>query len=371
MLLNLGVNGSLIAKAGADSKFDQIRWASYTDPRYDFTLQYPADWTVQPRSDNPDAIGEVLTLVGPVSDKESAPYSIAIGQYLYEIKPGEILSNWTTQYPSVFHSTEIKTTGKHDLTLGESEATYVRGSSPLTEYQYTNIRRGTTVWFIWANFGSSANGLYNDIYNHMVESLKFGSKSPTTLQGIYGNSFQPHDFQSITAYKSSGGHLAVPAFRPTSLSSSWQSPVLKDSAGNSRTVNCGSTFHTNGASYAADISVPRYTPVYAANLGVIEFWGWDTSGYGNLIKINYTSNGKRHLYAHLNEINFAQSSTIDKGAYLGRSGNTGTFAYHLHFHVQDGPYQYNSNGVTLVGMVGFTSNSNYPGTSGPCGLMGR
>jgi murein DD-endopeptidase MepM/ murein hydrolase activator NlpD len=90
-----------------------------------------------------------------------------------------------------------------------------------------------------------------------------------------------------------------------------------------------------------------------------------------MIKVNYTSNGYRHLYGHLNEINFAQPTTISRAAYLGKSGNTGTTDAHLHFHVQNGQYQSTSSGVTLVGMTGFTSNSNYPSGNAACGLMGR
>ncbi|MBI4670623.1 MAG: M23 family metallopeptidase [Chloroflexi bacterium] len=155
------------------------------------------------------------------------------------------------------------------------------------------------------------------------------------------------------------------------IGSAWWSPVVKPIGGSAYTVKCGSSAHTNGASYAADVSVGVGTNVYAANDGVIEFWGWDNSGYGNLVKIKKTSNGYRHYYGHLNEINFAQPSNVTRAAYLGKSGSSGTTQAHLHFHVQSGSNQLTATGITLVGMTGFTSNQNYPGVNAACGTMGR
>jgi len=224
----------------ASTRSGEILWLTYNDPRFDFSLEYPADWTVQARTDRLGAVGEVLTFISPASSEGTSSYSIAIGQYLYEIKPNEMLSNWTDSYPSEFSPSEIRTSMRRNLVVGGSAATFIRGASPITEYQYTNIRRGKTVWFVWANFGDSADSLSTDIYNHMVSSLKFGGKSPTTLQDIYGSDFQPRDLPAAPyqgAKKYSSGHLAAPALRPASLGSGWQSPVLNDSSGNPRTVN--------------------------------------------------------------------------------------------------------------------------------------
>jgi hypothetical protein len=58
------------------------------------------------------------------------------------------------------------------------------------EFQYTNIRRGETVWFVWTNMGGSANEEYLQIYNHMLRSLRFGPRSPLNLRDISLSKFQ-------------------------------------------------------------------------------------------------------------------------------------------------------------------------------------
>jgi murein DD-endopeptidase MepM/ murein hydrolase activator NlpD len=161
------------------------------------------------------------------------------------------------------------------------------------------------------------------------------------------------------------------------LASGWLSPII---ATPPYGVTCGSSAHVNGALYAADVAVPYGAPVYAAHGGVIEIAGWDPSGYGNLVKLRPADfTGYRHYYAHLKDIHSSVKGNIgahvDKDQLIGWVGNTGNVTgTHLHFHVQNDL----GVGVTLIGMTGFTDNSNdpyYPSNDGvshyPCAWMGR
>ena len=170
---------------GQEPEITDIEWLTYTDPRFDFTIEYPANWTIKPRTDALGALSEVLTFRSPLSDNGQV-YSIAIGQYLYKIWATDSLSEWTDWYNQMAGDfpDHLKTSIRKNVQIDNSEALFIRGVSPLTEFQYTNIRRGETVWFIWSNIGDSADEVYAEIYDHMLNSLKFGPQSPLSLRDI-------------------------------------------------------------------------------------------------------------------------------------------------------------------------------------------
>ena len=363
------------------SSIDQIRWLTYNDPRFDFTIEYPSNWTVQPRTDNPDATGEVLVFAGPEREKGRSPY-IAIGHYLYAVKSRDSLADWTARYPLQFPASEIQISETREFLVDGAEAVYIRGRSPLTEYQYTNIRQGRVVWFAWANFGDSADTQDFEIYNHMAASLKFGDQSPISLQDIYGSDFRPNGLNSFSSGSAKSHHLAALLPQRPQIASNWWSPVL-NSYGNQWPITCGSAMHRNGSYYAADVGAPENWQVRTANVGQVEFTGWNPSGYGNLVKMGPYGGGVgyRHYYAHLIGITWPATQVgnyIDRDVMIGWVGGTGGVPVHLHFHVQDGQYESISNGVTLVGMYGFRDNPDdpyYPCNDGVshynCAWMGR
>ncbi|MBB6732213.1 murein hydrolase activator EnvC family protein [Cohnella zeiphila] len=82
-----------------------------------------------------------------------------------------------------------------------------------------------------------------------------------------------------------------------------------------------------------DMAVPKNTPVYAAESGVVivaQTW----SGYGNCIIINH-GGGLWTLYGHLNKILVKKGETVKRGENIGLVGMTGTATgYHLHFEVR-------------------------------------
>jgi len=149
---------------------DSLEWKIYSDPKFGFTLEYPATWIIIPREDKPGTFGEVLAF-------SYATSSIVISQYNKSISATDSLSEWTDKYnaeASMSSPDQIKTIVRQSSVVNGSEALFIRGASPEGEYQYTNIRRGEAVWFFWANFGEKADEINLKIYEHMLNSFKFG-----------------------------------------------------------------------------------------------------------------------------------------------------------------------------------------------------
>ncbi len=362
------------------------QWAVYTDPRLDFTIEYPADWEVRPRTDDPAMVSEQLVFVSPVEDDNGGQYQIVVGQYMSEIGREDSLSSWTDRYLALFTSEDIRISLLRYLDIARPDAIYVRGASPLTEFQFTNIRRGRLVWFVWANFGDSATSQCFSIYDHMVSALAFGTKAPNTLQEMYGAGFQSaspsalvlHNNTDRIAHPPTAISFVEPTTMTPAIANSWWSPVLKQN-GNMISVTCGSAFHISGETYAADVAAPYGYSVYAAMGGTVEIAGWDPSGFGNLVKLSST-NDYRHYYAHLSGIagTVYVGKWVSQTEYVGTVGNSGGVPTHLHFHVQIGNYVNSSTPVTLIGMTGFADNLNdpyYPSHDGithtNCAYIGR
>jgi murein DD-endopeptidase MepM/ murein hydrolase activator NlpD len=85
----------------------------------------------------------------------------------------------------------------------------------------------------------------------------------------------------------------------------------------------------HGIDIAADVG----TPIYAAAGGVIEYAGWNSGGYGNMIEIRH-SDGSMTRYAHLNAIYVQVGQRVGQSEQIGEMGSTGySTGPHLHFEV--------------------------------------
>ncbi|MBF2078277.1 MAG: peptidoglycan DD-metalloendopeptidase family protein [Synechococcales cyanobacterium T60_A2020_003] len=82
-----------------------------------------------------------------------------------------------------------------------------------------------------------------------------------------------------------------------------------------------------------DIAAPIGTPVYAAAPGVVEYAGWNSGGYGNMIEVRHPD-GSMTRYAHLDSIGVKAGQEVDQGEQIGEMGSTGySTGPHLHFEV--------------------------------------
>lgn len=82
-----------------------------------------------------------------------------------------------------------------------------------------------------------------------------------------------------------------------------------------------------------DIAGPIGTPVVAAASGVVEFAGWNSGGYGNVIDIRH-SDGSLTRYAHLSRVQVQQGDCVSQVQVIGAIGSTGrSTGPHLHFEL--------------------------------------
>jgi hypothetical protein len=82
-----------------------------------------------------------------------------------------------------------------------------------------------------------------------------------------------------------------------------------------------------------DVAAPTGTPVYAAADGVVKK-AEEEGGWGKLVVIEH-EDAYTTFYAHLNEIDVENGSRVQKGALIGRVGNTGqSTGSHLHYEVR-------------------------------------
>lgn len=82
-----------------------------------------------------------------------------------------------------------------------------------------------------------------------------------------------------------------------------------------------------------DIAAPVGTPIYAAAPGVIEFSGWNSGGYGNMVDIRHPD-GSKTRYAH-NSRNLVQvGQSVTQGQQIAEMGSTGySTGPHVHFEI--------------------------------------
>ena len=83
-----------------------------------------------------------------------------------------------------------------------------------------------------------------------------------------------------------------------------------------------------------DLAAPMGTPIYATADGVVSEAGWNTGGYGNLIKVNH-GRGIETRYGHLSAILVSAGQRVVRGQQIGRMGSTGrSTGSHLHYEVR-------------------------------------
>ena len=95
-----------------------------------------------------------------------------------------------------------------------------------------------------------------------------------------------------------------------------------------RTIAVGSSNHRG-----IDIRGNLGDPIFAADGGEVIFAGWNSGGFGNMVRILH-DNGEETLYAHCSEILVSIGERVYQGQIIARMGSTGTSTgVHLHFEI--------------------------------------
>lgn len=82
-----------------------------------------------------------------------------------------------------------------------------------------------------------------------------------------------------------------------------------------------------------DIAAPVGTPIFAAASGEVISAGWNSGGFGNLVKLKHLD-GSMTLYAHNSRILVSNGQKVNQGQQIAEMGNTGfSTGSHLHFEI--------------------------------------
>ena len=83
-----------------------------------------------------------------------------------------------------------------------------------------------------------------------------------------------------------------------------------------------------------DLSGPVGTPIYATADGLVTDAGYNSGGYGNLIKLDH-GRGIETRYGHLSKLTVRAGERVTRGQVIGRMGSTGrSTGSHLHYEVR-------------------------------------
>jgi len=93
---------------------------------------------------------------------------------------------------------------------------------------------------------------------------------------------------------------------------------------------------SGGRNDGINISVPRGTPVHAADAGEVSYVGNELKGYGNLILIRH-ENGFVTAYAHTDGVHVKRGERVERGQVIATVGDTGNVSQpQLHFELRHG-----------------------------------
>ncbi|MGB5596164.1 MAG: LysM peptidoglycan-binding domain-containing M23 family metallopeptidase [Crocosphaera sp.] len=82
-----------------------------------------------------------------------------------------------------------------------------------------------------------------------------------------------------------------------------------------------------------DIAAPVGTPIMASAPGEVISAGWNSGGYGNLVKVRHPD-GSITLYAHNSRILVRRGQKVDQGQQIAEMGSTGySTGPHLHYEI--------------------------------------
>ena len=83
-----------------------------------------------------------------------------------------------------------------------------------------------------------------------------------------------------------------------------------------------------------DLAASQGTAIVAADGGTVTFAGYNSGGYGNMVKISH-GNGVETRYAHCSEIDVSVGDKVAQGQLIAKVGNTGrSYGSHCHFEIR-------------------------------------
>jgi murein DD-endopeptidase MepM/ murein hydrolase activator NlpD len=146
--------------------------------------------------------------------------------------------------------------------------------------------------------------------------------------GPFDGTADPTFKQLFTSWKKldnlASGAIAVPSDKPVKTAAFTSGyGVRSDPFGRGAAMHAG-----------IDLAGPSGTPIYATADGYVSTAGWNSGGYGNLIKVDH-GRGIETRYGHLASITVSPGQQVKRGQLIGRMGSTGrSTGSHLHYEVR-------------------------------------
>lgn len=146
--------------------------------------------------------------------------------------------------------------------------------------------------------------------------------------GPFDGKGDPTFKQLFTSWKKldnlASGAIAVPSDKPVKTAAFTSGYGVR-----SDPFRGGSAMHAG-----IDLAGPVGTPIYATADGTVAEAGYNSGGYGKLIKLNH-GRGIETRYAHLSRIMVRPGEQVKRGQMIGRMGSTGrSTGSHLHYEVR-------------------------------------
>lgn len=233
----------------------------------------------------------------------------------YAVKPGDNVSVIAARFgvtpDSVIWANEKLEENPDALTVGQ--ALFIPPVSGVLH----RVAKGETIQTIAARFKAQASDILNDVFNQSIHDFK----SPSPVLAVDAFIMVPGGSKPIVVRAITRGNVSAP------------SNALKGTANFQwPTSACVSQYFWAGHP-GLDLANSLGTAVSASDAGFVEFVGWDSSGYGNMILINH-GNGALTRYAHLSAFAVQAGQSVQKGQLIGRIGSTGrSTGPHLHFEI--------------------------------------
>ncbi len=163
------------------------------------------------------------------------------------------------------------------------------------------------------------------------------------------NSLEGDGFKSNNSLKKSVINSVSPQLPPLSAADRYLPSNVEDAKvaaayssaryrwpSNSGIVTSGYGWRWGRFHKGVDIAGPVGTPILAAAPGKVIYAGWNSGGYGNLVKIRHYD-GSTTLYAHNSSIVVRRGQSVGQGQMIARMGSTGfSTGPHLHFEIHKG-----------------------------------
>lgn len=346
VLLALGVS------AATAKGLDRSNWVSLYEPSYGVTYQIPADWSTTSEGLIARHRGFDPILISSFDIPEDYNYEWGPppGEVMFHIafdandlEPSESLYGYVWNHIA---SRQYMPTGKEHQLGGK---TFVELRGELGTLWVTH--HGANVYSVFV-YGDEAQ-TRNRTLRAVVAHLRFDDTAPIYIapedRGLMGGGVPSKIESAPVLYVKAAPSMKLP----------WASGVsyvyTGGPHGGAIAWDCAALRNTSEQD-GLDFGLPNNTEVLAVAAGTVRYVGNPGDGRGNMVTLEHVGFGFATQYWHLASTSVSNGQAVVQGKVIGRSGNSGTSAYHLHLEFRNYPSEssYSAHGIAIDGYNVYT-----------------